>query len=84
MPINVTRRDKFRSLRKKYGVSQRKVALALGVSESQIRFIETGRVNPSVELLFKMSLFFNTPPEELLPDLAEKAKRELETCQHVF
>jgi putative transcriptional regulator len=58
--------------------------MALGVSESQIRFIETGRVNPSAELLFKMASYFNTSPEELFPDLAAKAKREIEARQQVL
>lgn len=81
MPVAADRRAKIQALRKKYGVSQRDVSLALGVSEAQIRVIESGRGNPSAELLFKMAKFFNTPPEELFPDLAAKAEREVKVCQ---
>jgi len=84
MAVNTLRRNRIQALRKRYGVSQREVALALGVSESQIRFIESGRVNPSAELLFKMARYFNTSPEELLPDLAVKAKHEIEACQQTL
>ncbi|ALA12687.1 helix-turn-helix transcriptional regulator [Paenibacillus larvae] len=65
-----SRRQQFQIFRKKYNVSQRKVSIDLGVSESHIRNIESGRGNPDVILLFKLAKYFNTSPEELFPDLA--------------
>lgn len=77
MQVNVERRHKFQTLRKKYKVSQRSISLDLGVSEAQIRVIESGRGNPSAELMFKLAKYFATSPEDLFPDLASMAEREV-------
>lgn len=68
--VNQLRRDRFRHYRKLNAVSQRQLSIDLNVSESHIRNIESGRGNPDVKLLFKLSKYFNTTPEELFPDLS--------------
>lgn len=65
------RREQFRYFRHLKNVSQRQLSIELNVSESHIRNIESGRGNPDVKLLFKLSKYFNTTPEELFPDLAQ-------------
>ncbi|MFC3802842.1 helix-turn-helix transcriptional regulator [Cohnella sp. GCM10012308] len=77
MAVSLERRNAFQEFRKKRNASQRKVSLDLGVSENQIRVIESGRGNPSVELLFKLAAYFETTPESLLPDLAEQTGLEI-------
>lgn len=69
--VNQQRRDRFRYYRKLHHVSQRQLSIDLDVSESHIRNIESGRGNPDVKLLFKLSKYFRTSPEDLFPDLAE-------------
>lgn len=71
MNVKLTRRQRFRKHRQRLNVSQRQVSIDLGVSENHIRNIESGRGNPDVKLLFKLSRYFDVPPEELFPDLAE-------------
>lgn len=71
------RRLQFQKHRRRLNVSQRQVSIDLGVSESHIRNIESGRGNPDVKLLFKLSVYFGVPPEELFPDLLEEAKAEV-------
>ena len=65
------RREQFRYFRHLKNVSQRQLSIELNVSESHIRNMESGRGNPDVKLLFKLSKYFNTTPEELFPDLAQ-------------
>ncbi|WP_028988056.1 helix-turn-helix domain-containing protein [Thermicanus aegyptius] len=77
MSTALQRRKQFQALRKKFNVSQRRVSLDLNVSETQIRNIESGRGNPSAELLFKLAKYFETTPEELFPDLVAQAEREV-------
>lgn len=65
------RRQQFRKYRSKFNLSQRQVSIDLGISESHVRNIESGRGNPDAELLFKLAKYFSVPPEELFPDLAD-------------
>lgn len=46
--------DNLRKLRKARGMSMRELGEAVGVSESMIGMIETGRRKPSYELLLKL------------------------------
>jgi putative transcriptional regulator len=69
--VSLKRREQFRILRAKFNISQRKLSIDLGVSESHIRNIESGRGNPDAVLLFKLAKYFGVPPESLFPDLAE-------------
>ncbi|KKD42534.1 MULTISPECIES: helix-turn-helix transcriptional regulator [Bacillus] len=70
--MNTRRREQFRKYRKQFQISQRQLSLALNVSESHIRNIESGRGNPDVKLLFKIANYFGTTAEDLFPDLAEE------------
>lgn len=69
--VDTRRRDQFRKYRSEFKVSQRQLSLALNVSESHIRNIESGRGNPDAKLLFKIANYFNASPEDLFPDLAD-------------
>ena len=44
----------FRKKRKKLGYNQQKMADLLGVSQSFVSGIESGRKNPSLEIFFSM------------------------------
>lgn len=75
----ITRRERFKYLRKKFNVSQRQLSIDLGISESHIRNIESGRGNPDAKLLFRLAKYFETTPEYLFPDLAEvEVKRTID------
>lgn len=57
-------------LRKSRKVSQEELAMAVGVSRQTITSIEVGKFNPSLPLAYKISLYFDTPIEEIF-DLSE-------------
>ncbi|MHC5253025.1 helix-turn-helix transcriptional regulator [Listeria kieliensis] len=46
-------------------ISQEDLASAVGVSRQTIHAIEKGNYNPSLELSFKLSIYFNKRIEEL-------------------
>lgn len=52
-------------LRKKLGMNQEDFAKALKVSRQTVSSIETGKYNPSLELAFVISDFFDKPIEEI-------------------
>ncbi len=54
--------EKMRKLR---DLSQEQLGEALGVSRQTIISIEKGKYNPSLDLAFRMALFFETPIEEI-------------------
>ena len=58
--------DKLRSLRTKYGFSQKQVADKIGVSPSVVSGYETGERTPSTEVLLSLSYLFNTSSDYLL------------------
>lgn len=51
--------------RKKYGLSQDRLAEKLGVSRQTIISIEKGKYSPSLPLAFQLARTFNTTIEEL-------------------
>lgn len=51
--------------RKKYGLSQERLAEKLGVSRQTIISIEKGKYDPSLPLAFELARAFNTTLEEL-------------------
>ena len=53
------------ALRKELGLSQEAFAKALQVSRQTVSSIETGKYNPSLELAFAISDFFERPIEEI-------------------
>jgi len=59
-------------LRKSKG-TQSKVAEENGISTVYLRMIENGTFTPGRDLMFKLSIYFGEPPENLFPDYFEKA-----------
>jgi transcriptional regulator with XRE-family HTH domain len=49
--------------------TQRKIATALGITETHLRELESGRSIPGTKLLIKMEYYFGIPNKELFPDL---------------
>ncbi len=58
--------EKLRSLRTKYGFSQKQVADKIGVSPSVVSGYETGERTPSTEVLLSLSYLYNTSSDYLL------------------
>ena len=58
--------DKLRSLRTKYGYSQKQVADKIDVSPSVVSGYETGERTPSTEVLLSLSYLYNTSSDYLL------------------
>lgn len=57
--------NKVEYLRKMCGISQADFAKALGVSRQTVSSIENGKYNPSLELAFAISDFFDRQIEEI-------------------
>lgn len=49
----------LRQIRKKKGYSQLKVAMELNISREALSYYETGKRNPDLNMLIKMSEYFN-------------------------
>ena len=61
--------NNLKSLREQHGLSQQKLADALGVSRQTIISIEKGRYDPSLPLAFQMAAQFDSAIEDLfIPD----------------
>lgn len=59
--------DEFRD---EFGLSQRELAAHLGVTRQTINAVEGDRYDPSVELVFKLAVFFDCAVEDLFqPDV---------------
>jgi len=68
-------------LRAERGLSRRHLAEALGVNYQTIGYLERGDYNPSLELAFRISEFFDLPIEAIfsprpLGPLSERVYRE--------
>ena len=59
---------KLRTLRKKHGLSYRKLASELGVAHSHIAGIEAGSHKPSADLVLKIAKFFQVSTDQLMDD----------------
>lgn len=57
--------NRVEALRKELGLSQEAFAKALRVSRQTVSSIETGKYNPSLDLAFAISDFFQRPIEEI-------------------
>lgn len=57
--------NKLEELRKKNSIRQEDLGKALQVSRQTISSIENGKYNPSLELAFKISRYFNLPIEKI-------------------
>lgn len=61
--------NNLKSLREQHGLSQQKLADALGVSRQTIISIENGRYDPSLPLAFQLAAQFDCAIEDLfIPD----------------
>lgn len=58
-------RNEITAYRERDGLSQGGLAEAVGVSRQTINAIERDRYNPSLELAFKLSVYFNCQIEDL-------------------
>lgn len=72
------RRLLFRKLRKQKGTF-RVVADAMGVTETTIRLLESGRSRPSTDLMFRLCHYFNCDVYDLWPDLAGERPGQTES-----
>jgi putative transcriptional regulator len=55
----------IRVLRAVKGLTQEELAQALGVSRQTINAIEKSKYNPSLDLAFKMAVYFETSIEDI-------------------
>ena len=53
------------ALRKQRNITQSDLAYALNTTRQTVSSLETGRYNPSIEIAFKLSRFFELPIEEI-------------------
>lgn len=58
-------KNRVEELRKGRGLRQEEFARAIRVSRQTVSAIETGKYNPSLELAFTISDFFELPIEEI-------------------
>ena len=58
-------KNKLEELRKNKGLSQEHLAENVLVSRQTIISLEKGRYNPSLDLAFRLSKFFNAPIEDI-------------------
>ena len=58
-------KNKLEELRKNKGLSQEQLAENVLVSRQTIISLEKGRYNPSLDLAFRLSNFFNAPIEDI-------------------
>ena len=65
--------EKLKTLRLKYGYSQKQVADKIKVSPSIVSGYETGERTPSTEILLSLSYLYNTSTDFLLGKQPEKA-----------
>lgn len=58
--------EKIRQARERAGMSQRELALAIGVDPSAISLWETGRNGPTISNLYKLASILGVEPGSLL------------------
>lgn len=58
--------DRFKFYREKIGFTQKEAANLLGVKNYQLANYETGRTEPNIATLLKMSSIYNVSLDELL------------------
>ena len=65
-------KNNLKELRQKENISQDDLASILKVSRQTINSIETGKFDPSLKLVMKMTKHFNTPLEKIFVCEEEK------------
>jgi transcriptional regulator with XRE-family HTH domain len=73
--------EKLKSLRTKYGFSQKQVADKLGVSPSIVSGYETGERTPSTEILLSLSYLFGCSTDYLLGKSSEKPTMKIDVSK---
>lgn len=58
----------FRTLRNAWNYSQYKMAQKLGIDVKKLRNLETGKILPDSELLYRLYMQFRVPPSAVLKD----------------
>ena len=58
-------RNRIEEIRKSKGIRQEDFAKALGVSRQTISSLETGRYNPSLQLAYKIAVYFEMSIEDV-------------------
>ena len=58
-------KNNLKELRQKENISQDDLASILKVSRQTINSIETGKFDPSLKLVMKMTKYFNVPLEKI-------------------
>lgn len=58
-------KNRLEELRKQRGIKQEDLASALEVSRQTIGSLENGRYNPSIQLAFKISRYFDMAIEDI-------------------
>ena len=58
-------KNRIEEIRKSKGIRQEDFAKTLGVSRQTISSLETGRYNPSLQLAYKIAIFFGLTIEEV-------------------
>jgi putative transcriptional regulator len=58
-------KNRLEEIRKKRGINQEELAIALEVSRQTIGSLENGRYNPSITLAFKIARYFQMSIEEI-------------------
>ena len=58
-------KNNLRVLRAMKNISQEQLAKELGVTRVTVNAVENDKYNPSLELAFKMAVFFDTSIEEI-------------------
>ena len=58
-------KNNLKLLRQEKSISQDELAAILGVSRQTINSIETGKFDPSLKLVIKITRFFNTDLESI-------------------
>mgnify|MGYP005808507097 CR=1 FL=1 len=62
----MTFNEKIKQLRDKHGISQKKLADAIGVAQSSINYWEKGERTPSIDAVQKLANYFDVTLDEIL------------------
>lgn len=57
--------NRIREFRRKMGLTQNELSSILSISQGSLSGYETGRIEPDMDMMVKMSQFFNTTLDEL-------------------
>jgi DNA-binding XRE family transcriptional regulator len=63
VPVNTVRRTWLEERRKAMKLTHRTIAPKIGISYSHYGDIEAGRRNPSLDMSYKLAIFFDVPVE---------------------